>query len=113
LKIDKEFVNTLEDNICERGAVDRLISDCAKAKMSSRVKHILLTLLIGAWYSEPYQENQNFAENRYGTVKGTANRVTNLAGAPANTWLLATMYMCLLLKHLASDALGGKSPEQV
>jgi sensor c-di-GMP phosphodiesterase-like protein len=31
LKIDKEFVNTLEDNIRDRRAVDKLISDCAKA----------------------------------------------------------------------------------
>jgi hypothetical protein len=51
LKTDKEFVNTLEDNIRERGAMDELISDCAKADMSSRVKHILRALFIGAWYS--------------------------------------------------------------
>ena len=38
LKTDKEFVNTLEDNIRERGAMDKLISDCAKAEMSNRVK---------------------------------------------------------------------------
>ena len=54
LKTDKEFVNTLEDNIRERGAMDKLISDCAKAEMSSRVKYILCALIIGAWYSEPY-----------------------------------------------------------
>jgi hypothetical protein len=29
VKTDKEFVNTLEDNIRERGAMDKLISDCA------------------------------------------------------------------------------------
>jgi hypothetical protein len=31
LKTDKEFVNTLEDNIRERGAMDKLISNCAEA----------------------------------------------------------------------------------
>ena len=41
LKTDKEFVNTLEDNICKRGATDKLISDCAKAEMSERVKQNL------------------------------------------------------------------------
>jgi hypothetical protein len=65
--------------------MDKLISDCAKAEMSSQVKQILRALFIGAWYSAPYQENQNFAENRYGTVKATTNRVMNLSGAPANT----------------------------
>jgi hypothetical protein len=111
LKTDKEFVNTLEDNIRKRGAMDKLISDCAKAEMSSRVKQILRALCIGAWYSEPYQRNQNFAENRYGTVKATTNRVMNLSGAPTNTWLLAIMYVCILLNHLASAAFGWKSPE--
>jgi hypothetical protein len=35
LKTDKEFVNTLEDNIQERGAMDNLISNCAKAENSN------------------------------------------------------------------------------
>ena len=63
VKTDKEFVNTLEDNIRARGAMDKLISDCARAETSSRVKDILRALVIGDWQSEPYQENQNFAEN--------------------------------------------------
>ena len=113
LKTDKEFVNTLEDNIRERGAMDKLISDCAKAEMSNRVKQILRAMCISSWYSEPYHENQNFAENRYGTLKAATNRVMNLSGAPANTWLLALIYVCLLLNHLASAALGWKPPLQV
>jgi hypothetical protein len=111
LKTDKAFVNTLEDNIRERGAMDKLISDCAKA-MSERVKQILRARCISAWHSEPYHENQNFAENWYATIKATTNRVMNLCGAPADTWLLALMYVCLLLNHLASSALGWKTPMQ-
>ena len=113
LKTDKEFVNTLEDNIRERGAMDKLISDCAKAEMSERVKQILRALCISSWYSEPYHQNQNFAENRYSTIKSATNRLMNLSGAPAYTWLLALMYVCLLLNHLASEALGWKPPLQV
>jgi hypothetical protein len=41
LKTDKGFVNTLEDKIRKRGAMDNLISDCANAEMSERVKQIL------------------------------------------------------------------------
>jgi hypothetical protein len=41
LKTDRKFVNTLEDNIREWGEMDKLISDCAKAEMSERVKQIL------------------------------------------------------------------------
>jgi Reverse transcriptase (RNA-dependent DNA polymerase) len=113
LKTDKEFVNTLEDNIRERGAMNKLISDCAKAEMSERVKQILRALCISSWYSEPYHQNQNFAENRYSTIKTATNRLMNLSGAPAYTWLLALMYVCLLLNHLASEALGWKTPLQV
>ena len=112
MKTDKEFVNTLEDNIRERGAMDKLISDCAKAEMSLRVQQILRALCISAWYSEPYHENQNFAENRYSTIKSTTNRVMNRSGAPANTWLLCLLYVCLLLNHLASAALHWIPPEQ-
>jgi hypothetical protein len=60
-KTDKEFVNTLEDYIRERGAMDKLISDSAKAETSSRVKDILCSLCIASWYSEPNHQNQNFA----------------------------------------------------
>jgi hypothetical protein len=65
LKTNKAFVNTLEHNIRERGAMDNLISDCAKAETSERIKHILRALCISSWYSKPYHQNQNFAENRY------------------------------------------------
>jgi hypothetical protein len=93
LKTDKEFVNTLEENIHERGAMDRLISDYAKAENSNRVKQIRRALCISLWFSEPYHENQNFAENQYRTLKQTTNRVINFSGAPTNTWLLAMMYV--------------------
>jgi septum formation inhibitor MinC len=94
LKTDKAFVNILEDNIRERGAIDKLISDCAKADMSERVKQILRALCISSWYSEPYHQNQNFAENRYGTIKAATNRVKHFSGAPASTWLLALINVC-------------------
>jgi hypothetical protein len=113
LKTDKEFVSMLEDSIREWGAMDKLISDCAKAETIERVKQIFYILFISSWYSEPYNENQNFAENRYATIKATTNRVVDFSGAPATTWLLALCYVCLLLNHLASAALGWKSPEQV
>ena len=36
-----------------------------------------------------------------------------MSGATANTWLLAMMYVCLLLNHLASPTLDLKPPNQV
>jgi hypothetical protein len=37
----------------------------------------------------------------------------NFPGAPANTWLLALICICLLLNHLASATLGCKLLEQI
>ena len=112
IKTDKEFVNTLEDNIRERGAMDKLISDSARAETSTRIKDILRALVIAEWQSEPYQQNQNFAENRYGTIKSATNRVLNRSGAPPECWLLALMYVCYVLNHLASGTLGWIPPLQ-
>jgi hypothetical protein len=73
LKTDKELVNTLEDNTEKGVQWTILISDCGKAEMSEWVKEILCALVINAWYSEPYHENHNFAENRYATIKASTN----------------------------------------
>ena len=112
IKTDKEFVNTLEDNIRERGARDKLISDGSKAETSSRIKDILRSLVISGWHSEANQQNQNFAENRYGTIKETTNRLLNRSGAPADCWLLAIMHVCYVLNHMASAALDWIPPLQ-
>ena len=57
LKSSKQFVNTLEDNIRERGAMDKLISDSAQVEISNKVQDILRTLIIGSWQSEPYYQH--------------------------------------------------------
>ena len=80
--------------------------------MSLRVQQILGALFISAWYSETYHENQNFAENRYGTIKASTNRVMNNLGSPAYTWLLCLIYVCILLNHLVSAALNWIPQEQ-
>jgi hypothetical protein len=63
-----------------------------------------------SWYSEPFHENQNFAEHRFGTLP---NRVLNLYSTPAHTWLLVLMYVYFLMIPLASADLGWKPPMQV
>jgi hypothetical protein len=102
IKNDKEFVNTLEDNIRQRGTPTKLISDRAQVEISKKVLDILRTLCISDWQSEPYQQQQNPAERRYQTVKMTANRILDRSGAPAHTWLLCLQYTCYLLNHTYS-----------
>ncbi len=57
-----QFVNTLEDNIRKRGAMDKLISDSARLEISARVKDVLRALIIDDWQSERNYQHQNFAE---------------------------------------------------
>jgi len=42
MKSDRQFVDMHEDNICKRGAMDKLISDSAQVEISNKVKDCLL-----------------------------------------------------------------------
>jgi hypothetical protein len=99
IKTDKQFVNTLEDNIIQRGAPNKRVSDRAQVIISNKIVDILCTLCISSWQSEPHQQQQNPAERRYQTIKYTANRVMDRNGAPPSTWLLRLQYTCFLLNH--------------
>ena len=110
IKTDAQFVNTLEDQIRERGAMTKLISDSAQSEISKKVKDILRAYAISDWQSEPGLQNQNASETRYRTIKEYTNNIMNRTGAPAYCWLLCMMYVCLLLNHLACAALGLQIP---
>jgi hypothetical protein len=72
---EKELPNTVEDNIRERGAPDRLLSDMAKSEMSTRILDLLRYYVVGSWYSAPYHQHQNPAERRYEQVKRVTNNI--------------------------------------
>ena len=55
MKSNKKIVNSLEDNIRKRGAMEKLISDSAQYEISARVKDILRALFIDDWQSEAYR----------------------------------------------------------
>ena len=108
MKSGKQFVNTIEDNIRRRRAMDKLLCDSAKIEISNKVIEILGAYHISNWHSEPYHQNQNPPEWRYRTIKSWTNTVMNRSGAPANSWLLCLIYVCYLLNQIASTALHGK-----
>ena len=62
LQTEKQFVNTLEDNIRYRGAMSKMISDSAQVEISGRAKELLRVLSIPQWSSESYSQWQNPAE---------------------------------------------------
>ena len=110
LKSQKQFVNTLEDNIRFRGAMTKLIRDYAKVEISHKVKDILRMYHSSRWNSEPYHQNQNPAEGRYCTLKSWTNTIMNRSGAPADCWLLCMIHASYILNHLSCEALGGNVP---
>ena len=61
---EKQFTNTLEENIRKREAIDKLISDRAQVEISTRVQSILCVHAIDSWKSESHYQHQNFAERR-------------------------------------------------
>ncbi len=65
----KEFVNTLEDVIRKRGAMDKLISDRGTNEISKQAHDILRALVISDWQSEPHYKHQSHAERRWQDVK--------------------------------------------
>ena len=94
MKSGKQFVNTLEDNICRCSAMDMLISDSANSEISHNVTDILRAYNVSDWKSVPYHQNQNPAEWIYRTIKAWANTIMNRTGAPAHCWLLTLQYVC-------------------
>jgi hypothetical protein len=110
MKTDGQFVNTLQDNIRQRGAPTRLISDRAQAKISNKVKDILRALIIGAWQSKPHQQHQNPAERKYQTLKRMVNTLIDHTCSPGYTWLLALMYVCFVPNNTASSSLNNQTP---
>jgi hypothetical protein len=69
IKSDKQFVNTLLDNITQRGAPTKRISDRAQVEISERIKQVLRPLHIATWQSEPHQQHQNPAKCQYQNIK--------------------------------------------
>lgn len=57
VKSDMQFINTLENNIRKRGAIDKFISNSAQSELSKHVKDALRALLIDYWQSKAYHQH--------------------------------------------------------
>ena len=71
--------------ILKWGVMDGLFSDNAKAQTSKAVADILQQYNIYDMQSEPYQQNQNFAERRIQEVKSMTTTLMDRTGSPG--WL--------------------------
>jgi hypothetical protein len=89
----------LTDQIIDRGAPTKLISDSAKVETSNAVCDILCTYGISSWQTEPYHQHQP-EPSRMALPDSKSNACaipssTALAGTPAYCWLLCLMEIVL------------------
>ena len=109
-KTDKDFCRTLEDEIRKRGAMDKIVTDRAKAEISKKVQEVLRALFIDDWQSEPYFHHQLFAERIIQELKKFANWVLNWSDAPPQAWLLVFEYVAFIMNRTAKEKLGWRTP---
>ena len=103
MKSEKQIHHVVQDFIRTNGAPRRLISDRAKSETGKAVLQILRHYCVGSWFSEPYHQWQNKAENKIGTLKSMMSVAMDRFGIPANLWLLVLLYIIGLLNHLAGS----------
>jgi hypothetical protein len=87
--------------------MSKLISNCAKAEMNECVMKILCVLVMSAWYSELTMSTKIWL--KIGMLPSRPPPIMLLDWPILGFW----QYVCLLMNHLTSTALGWKSPEQV
>ena len=107
---DKNFPKNLQDVIRKFGAMDTLVSDRAKAEVSQDVKDIMRSYFINDRQSEPHNKNQNPAERAWQDTQRKANVLLNWSGAPDKCWLLALIYVCYVMNHVANQGLNWRTP---
>ena len=110
LRTDGDFINTLNDVIRKRGAMDKLISDRAQVEVSHKVKDVLRHLCIKGWQSEPHYQHQNAAERKYQDIKRYTNSVLNATGAPGEAWFHCIEYICFIMNRTAIQTLHWRTP---
>jgi hypothetical protein len=109
----KEFVNTLEDVIRKRGAMDLLVTDSANVEISRRVVDILRALCIDSWQSEPHYQWQNFAEHRWKLLQRNHHWVMNRRDVPNEAWLLCLEWVADVMNMTAERSLNWRPPLEV
>ena len=106
-KTDGQYINTLQDQIRQRGAPNKIISDNAQAQISNKIHDLLCLYMIGDGQSEPHQQHQNPAERHIQTLKTRSNIILDRTGAPAYVWLLCLLYVAYLLNFTYSESIKG------
>ena len=113
MNTDKQFINTLEDNIRKRGPMYQLVSDSSQAEFRNKVHDVLRTLCIDSWKGEAYYQHQNPAKIRFQTVKTTTNTVLDRTNAPSSAWLLCLLYVIFVLNNTFCNSINAVPIQQL
>jgi hypothetical protein len=106
-KSDKQFVNTLEDNIVRPGAPHKLISNSAQVTFGCKFQDILQFICLNGCSREPYHQQENDVERRNQTIDGATNHLLYQTSAPPYTWLISLKYVWYILHHTYNDNING------
>ena len=110
-----EFLKCLQDRVRFRGCPTGLEADNAPMYRGWKNSVYHRDVILPLWQCESKYQHQNYAENRWQTVKRYTNRVMDRSGCPPYIWFLALSYVIFCLNHCVDPNLadGKKSPLQV
>ena len=114
MRTESEFPSVYKDHLRTHGIPHTLRRDNAKAQDSKEVAKIHRDLLIKDEYSEPYNQQQNPAENLgVKSLKQRGTIIMDRTNTPANLWFLCHQYICYVDNKLAHPLLNYRIPNQV
>ena len=111
----EEFLGALQDRVRYRGCPTGLEADNAPMYRGWKNSVYMRDVHLPLWQCESKYQHQNYAENRWQTVKRYTNRVMDRSGCPPYIWFLAMSYVIFCLNNCVDPTLadGTKSPLQV
>ena len=110
MKREKEAVEKYEDTIIEHGAPTMTVTDNARVMTGRAWKTVNRKYCIRTGYTVPYQQQQNYAENRGGNFKFAVCKLMHLTPhAPREYWCYAASFLDKVRRILSKPGLNGKS----
>lgn len=101
MRSESEVSRAFENLIRDTGAPIGLFSDNAKAQIGESVSNLQRMYCIQDAQSEPHHQHQNFAERQIQDLKKVTNNIMDRTGTPAKFWLLAALYVIMLLNCMS------------
>ena len=100
---EHDLPSTLQDFICDYGAMEGLKSDNAKSETSFAMKDLFWMYLIQDRQSEPHYQHQNPIEHHIQDLKWMMHGIMDHDASPPSSWLLCILYVIGLLNVLTNS----------